>query len=116
MSPTILSNLARLREFRLHSTERTAALGFGALRAGEIDEAVAVIDLDVQQNQHAKTECAGTTRGAREKIPRPETFRVTVGERGVISVKTRNKSTRYKAVELVLNQIKGALQRVSFAV
>jgi hypothetical protein len=32
------------------------------LRAGEIDEAVAVIDLNVEQNQHAKTECAGNFR------------------------------------------------------
>jgi hypothetical protein len=85
------------------------------LRAGEIDEAVAVIDLNVQQNQHAKSECAGTTRGEREKLSRPETFGVTVGERGVISVKTRGKSARYKAVKLVLNRIRGAPQRVSFA-
>src|ERR1700683_2102636 len=60
--PTMLSNLARLRELRLRTAERTAALGFETLRAGEIDETVAVIDLNVQQNQHAKTERAGNLR------------------------------------------------------
>jgi len=40
---------------------------------------------------------------------------MAVVERGVITVKTRGKSVRYKAVELVLNRIKGAPQRVSFA-
>jgi len=73
-----------------------------------------------------RTACAGSQlacaakqkqrTAAKEKMSRPETFGVTAAERGVISVKTRGKSARYKAVELVLNQIKGALQRVSFAV
>jgi hypothetical protein len=48
-------------------------------------------------------------------MARPETFGVIVVERGVISVKTRGKSARYKAVKLVLNRIRGAPQSVSFA-